>query len=754
MRRNCILLKILMSCLVLFLVQTRPSQGQWSDDPTENNCVTNAPGDQKNSCIVYDGLGNVIIGWRDLQFTSNVMLGGEIYAQKFNAEGIIQWDTNGIPVNYPYGGDSHADAPGLVKSNDGTVIAVWMRWGNSWYDPTKIFAQKIGGDGTRLWENNIQLFGRSGGQGWVALAPDPSGGVIVTCMYADGKWNKTPKDIIAQRVSSSGEIMWLTEGIDICTADNDQLNPSVACGADGYTYVVWSDERNDEDGDIYAQKIDSSGMVQWESDGRVISANNHSQVYPVVISDGKGGAIFVWVQTTGNSERPLYAQRVDKGGSFVWGTDGILIQANTILSPPAVVSDGIGGAIIAWPDIRGEDIDIYAQRIDSSGVKQWGDEGIAVTKAPGRQSDLAVISDGEGGIIAAWSDFRSDPNYGDIYAQRISGNGTALWQKNGVAVSIAAGQQLYPSLATDGEGGAMIVWDDIRVGTMSDVYAQHLTKDGYAGVFKDQDGDGISDAEEQGPQGTDPAYDGNGDDTPDVQQNNVASFYTYDREHYVTLSVSDSLSLENVKPVATPDPQAPGAPPAGSAPYGFFSFTITGLHSGSHTVATLLLDGMLQVDHYYKYGPESGQQDHWYDFSYDGETGAEINSDTISLYLTDGKRGDHDLSANGTIKDPGGPLLIASFAGFQGKEKYSFKSIRPNPAVESARITFFVPQPCNVRIDVYDITGKKVICLLDKPVSPGEHSVNWLTGDMTPELYILKMTAAHHSVVRKLIISR
>src|SRR6185436_2902719 len=38
---------------------------------------------------------------------------------------------------------------------------------------------------------------------------------------------------------------------------------------------------------------------------------------------------------------------------------------------PAIVSDGAGGAIITWYDFRSGAYDIYAQRVSSSGVVQW-----------------------------------------------------------------------------------------------------------------------------------------------------------------------------------------------------------------------------------------------------------------------------------------------------------------------------------------------------------------------------------------------
>ena len=44
-------------------------------------------------------------------------------------------------------------------------------------------------------------------------------------------------------------------------------------------------------------------------------------------------------------------------------------------------------------------------------------------------------------------------------------------------------------------------------------------------------------------------------------------------------------------------------------------------------------------------------------FCYDGQTGAVIVGNVITLYFIDGLRGDDDLTADGTITDQGGPGL-------------------------------------------------------------------------------------------------
>ena len=68
----------------------------------------------------------------------------------------------------------------------------------------------------------------------------------------------------------------------------------------------------------------------------------------------------------------------------------------------------------------------------------------------------------------------------------------------------------------------------------------------------------------------------------------------------------------------------------------------------------------LVVDSYYNFGPtEEDPEDHFYEFLFDGETGAEIFEERILLHYVDGGRGDHDLTVNGKILTRGGPVTLA-----------------------------------------------------------------------------------------------
>jgi hypothetical protein len=199
---------------------------------------------------------------------------------------------------------------------------------------------------------------------------------------------------------------------------------------------------------------------------------------------------------------------------------------------------------------------------------------------------------------------------------------------------------------------------DLDTDGLGDACDTDADGDGYDSVLSggldnsDLDPD-VNPSTESGPAGDTPDYDGNGDGTPDADQAHVSSMPTFDDGAYVTLASANGTTLSDV--VAEDNPSPASAPDA-EFPYGFFSFTITDITPGGTTTVTIYLPEGETVDSYYKYGPTpSDASDHWYEFLYDGSTGAEISGNVITLYFVDGLRGDDDLSANGTVVDIGAP---------------------------------------------------------------------------------------------------
>ena len=174
-----------------------------------------------------------------------------------------------------------------------------------------------------------------------------------------------------------------------------------------------------------------SAHADWTTDPSVntpICTAAHDQIMLVSVSDGAGGAIMAWVDDRSSWRGDIYAQRVDRNGDVLWTVGGIgVCTAAGAQFNPFMVSDGLGGVIISWSDGRNGATgdDIYAQRIDQNGDVLWSVDGIGVCTAVGDQQQPAMVSDGLGGAIIDWVDGRFSVVKPDIYAQRVDGFGSA-----------------------------------------------------------------------------------------------------------------------------------------------------------------------------------------------------------------------------------------------------------------------------------------------------------------------------------------
>jgi hypothetical protein len=164
--------------------------------------------------------------------------------------------------------------------------------------------------------------------------------------------------------------------------------------------------------------------------------------------------------------------------------------ASSNQTSPQLASDGNGGAIITWDEpvsATNTNPNIYAQRVNVSGVAEWVTNGVGVCLAANGQRFPQLSSDGNGGAVITWQDARTN-NIQDVYAQRINSSGSSLWTNDGVAVSTATFVQSFPIVLNDGNNGMIIAWTDLRndlTGQRHDIYAQRVNSDGTLGGVTD-----------------------------------------------------------------------------------------------------------------------------------------------------------------------------------------------------------------------------------------------------------------------------
>jgi len=397
----------------------------------------------------------------------------DIYVQRLDNSGFELWAADGVVVcNTP---TTNCDNPRALSDGAGGAFIVWEDFRVN----IEIYIQRVDSNGNMLWAaNGVNITSHSAQQRAPRVISDGTGGVIV--LWRDYR-TFSHWDLYAQRVDGLGNTLWAAGGVPVCLALQHQENPMAIPDGSGGMIAVWEDYRTVTSWDIYAQRIDTTGAPVWTVDGIPVSTAINHQVDPVLVSDGAGGAIIAWDDQRNGSPWIVHAQRIDSTGSPVWTPDGIpLSAAPNFQLDPAITTDGAGGAIIAWTDVNTGNHDILAQRLDGSGTALWAVDGTPVCTEPDDQNGTPqIVASGAGGAIITWQDHRNSPVF-DQYGQRLDGSGALLWAASGVPFSAAYGYQEMPAITSDGADGAILAWTD-RISSDRDLYAQRIDSDGIQG---------------------------------------------------------------------------------------------------------------------------------------------------------------------------------------------------------------------------------------------------------------------------------
>lgn len=293
-----------------------------------------------------------------------------------------------------------------------------------------------------------------------------SGDYVV--VFEDARNGST--DIYAQRVDAAGKLLWGKLGQPVCTAPRDQLSPRILLDQGGGVIVAWQDDRNGNF-DVYAQRLDAAGNPLWSADGLPLSSAPGGQINPEIVTDGSGGAIVLWQDYRSGAE-DLYAQRVDAEGRILWMVDGVPVCNEPSTQWRArMISDGAGGAIVAWMDRRAGQADLYAQKLDGYGRRLWKTEGVPVAASPADQDNPVLVSDGYQGALITWKEAEG------LYLQRIGPDGNTIFTAPGIIAAADAAGASHPQIAGDGMGGALLAWSDPKAGD-ADIYLQYINAAG------------------------------------------------------------------------------------------------------------------------------------------------------------------------------------------------------------------------------------------------------------------------------------
>ncbi|MBI2731503.1 MAG: hypothetical protein HYX40_12270 [Sphingobacteriales bacterium] len=456
---------------------------QFSSSSTTNTVVTNAGClddslTNPRAVVITDISGNFFVTWSDNRSGKK-----NVYVQKFNATGVAQWTVNGVRIA---ASTNYQVTPQVAADDVGGCVVVWADTAVGSTTSYDIKVQKFNSTGAPQWTSGgITICNAIRHQANPKIIPDGGGGYYIS--WYDDRASAGTGSIYLQRINSSGTAQYAANGI-IVNGSVIQYPEQQFLLKEGTNAIIVYSQFNGVDYDIKAQKYNTAGTAQWGVSGINVIATTNEEAYFDAAIDNSGNVFVAWESYVPPSfaEANVFVQKVNSAGVLQWTTTGVV--ASAAVSDqfwPAVAPDNAGGVIVTWEDYS-QDIgntfsDIYAQKFNTAGTAAFAANGIAVCNATDSQNTPRVVSDGGGGAVVVWPDLRTDGTTSDLYGQRINNTGTPQWTANGVLVANAANYQAGQDLVVSNSGVIAGFYDDRATSLCFNLYLQRINFDGTQG---------------------------------------------------------------------------------------------------------------------------------------------------------------------------------------------------------------------------------------------------------------------------------
>lgn len=267
-------------------------------------------------------------------------------------------------------------------------------------------------------------------------------------------------NIVAQFLSRDGTLLG-----PLVDARRTGGTPGVAF--DGANFLlVWPDDAETSDGDIYGQIIAPNGTLIGDS--LAISTASGEQAFHSLkpIAFGGGNYLVVWEDPRNGSEAAdIYGQFVSPSGARVGAEIPLCALAERQREP--AVEFNAGYFLVTWNSRRSGEAefwDVQGRLISASG--ELGPI-LEISQAPSRRHNPGGIATDRNNFIVVWNrDIGNgfpNPADWDVYGRFVSPSG--VFPANEFPIATAAGNQTFPMAGSDGANYLVSWFDDQTLNT-------------------------------------------------------------------------------------------------------------------------------------------------------------------------------------------------------------------------------------------------------------------------------------------------
>lgn len=243
---------------------------------------------------------------------------------------------------------------------------------------------------------------------------------------------------------------WRTAGL-IESETLDANVPQVAYLPNGDALTVWYQQDASTKRRLLTSRY-YAGDGTWSTPVRIDTVDYTVNGLDLAV-DPNGNALVVWTQANATSNYDLWG-RIFYASGATWGTAGLLESGSYDASFPQAAFDVNGNGMVVWMQrVASNRSDIWAKRYAAG--SGWEVEGLIETGDPGNAVYPNVAFDGSGNAVVAWH--QSDGTRLNVWSNRyVSGSG---WGTAALIETDNTGAAEYPVVAADASGNAIVAWE-------------------------------------------------------------------------------------------------------------------------------------------------------------------------------------------------------------------------------------------------------------------------------------------------------
>ncbi len=750
-----------LTVVLILLIAMASMAFAWPADPNVNLPVGVATGDQAVPHIAETSDGGCYVTWFD-----NRSGNYDIYMQRLNSAGEIQWAENGISVSSQTQNSWVADFCVTVDNNDNAIVAFSdVRNGPD----TDIYAYCISPTGTFLWgADGVTLSDAAGDEYEPQIIVLEDDSVIFSWLETE-----TTK-VIIRKLNSEGVVVW--DPANITLESEFGMSYTRLAKAEGSNFIVlfewkqgtgmWAELH------LYAQKYDTDGAAQWDAGHVGVYTSNGISLWsnPEIIYDLAGGCYVGWYDSRGGMDHHAFVQHVTSAGSVAWDAAGVQLstQVGEFQFQPSMVADSTGVCAFFHTTSTNQDMwGVSGQLINAGGARGWSDIAHRYIELGNVELGFVNAYPCENNFIVTYFGDGSANSF--VKAFKADNTGGLVWGENHVTMSSLASSKDDLIGVVNSNNQVISIWADQRNGN-SDIYLQNINSDGTLGDFVTPDPtlvitspvDGYTTSVLPLLIATDVQYYTVGTNPGDGSINvtiteggNTVNF----NQTTTSFSTSELFEGDNEIVCELIDADGNSFDPV-------ISSTITVTYNAPTLEITSPVDNAEIAEIPFDLTMEVQNVESFMiriDIVQESSTMMELISET-TYSVTELENGAAEIIATlcdstGTQIDP----IVAdtinvtvnvSAVDEQGNEipdEFALNAAYPNPFNPSTTISYSMKNSSQLSLKVFDINGREVATLHQGAQSVGSHSVIWNATNISSGVYFVRMETSGFNSTQKII---